>query len=216
LAKEAIGIPHYFYYNATYVIPVGEDQYMYIFAGKLKGRRIDAPRGKDIRPTSGRTREAIFNILSHGQFLKDDHTFLEDCRVLDLYCGSGALAFEAISRGATHAVLIDIEASHLEAARYNAARMGIEKQLTCLRSDSSNPPPARISCNLVFIDPPYLSGLAQKTLANIANSGWLADEAVIVVELNKKEDLILPPNFEELTIRRYGITKVIVLRWKKS
>lgn len=186
---------------------------MYIFSGKLKGRKITSPKGKTVRPTSGRTREAIFNILTHGNFLEDSHTAVEESNVLDLYCGSGALAFEAISRGAAHAVLIDIENINLEMVRANASRMGIESQITCIRSDSSNPPPARIACNLVFIDPPYQSGLAQKTLTNLAKSGWLAANAIIVLELEKRDDVIVPEQFDVITERRYGITKIILLRW---
>lgn len=189
---------------------------MHIFSGSLKGRKITSPKGKSVRPTSGRTREAIFNILTHGNFLSDSHTAVEDSRVLDLYCGSGALAFEAISRGASHAVLIDIENNNLETVRSNAQRMGIDAQITCIRSDSSNPPPARMACNLVFIDPPYKSGLAQKTLSNIAKSGWLSENAIIVMELEKREDVPIPEGFEIITERKYGITKIIVLRWKMT
>ncbi len=187
---------------------------MHIFSGSLKGRKIDSPRGSSVRPTSGRTREAIFNLLTHGNFLESDASVLEGAHVLDLYCGSGALAFEAISRGAAHAVLIDIENNNLEAVRHNAARMGIEKQMVCIRSDSSNPPPARVACNLIFIDPPYMSGLAQKTLTNLSKTGWLAENAIIVLELEKREDVEIPEEFEQLSDRRYGITKVIILRWK--
>ncbi len=189
---------------------------MHIFSGSLKGRKIVSPKGKEVRPTSGRTREAVFNILTHGNFLEGNKTALEDSRVLDLYCGSGALAFESISRGASHAVLIDIENINLETARKNAIQMGIDKQITCIRSDSSNPPPARMACNLIFIDPPYLSGLAAKTLANLSTSGWLAENAIIVLELEKRDDIKIPEEFEQLDERRYGITKVIILRWNSK
>lgn len=186
---------------------------MHIFSGALKGRKILSPKGKTVRPTSGRTREAIFNILTHGNFLDGNKTAIENSNVLDLYCGSGALAFEAISRGASHAVCIDIENINLEMVRQNAQKMGIEKQITCIRSDSSNPPPARMACQLVFIDPPYATGLAEKTLKNIASTNWLADKAIIVMELDKKEDVAIPEAFEALDERRYGITKLVILRY---
>lgn len=187
---------------------------MYIISGRLRGRRVESPKSKAVRPTAGKTREAIFNILSHGEFAQDGNKLLDNgCNVLDLYCGSGALAFEALSRGATRAFLIDIENAHLDMARHNAEHLGVSSEVTCLRADSSNPPPARTACNLVFIDPPYMSGLAQKTLKNLASSGWLADGAVIVVELNKKEDVSIPEGFEEISTRKYGITKIMLLRW---
>lgn len=188
---------------------------MRVIAGKFKGRNIDTlhEKGKNIRPTTGKTREALFNILSHGQFLSGDKKLLDGARVLDLFCGSGALAIEALSRGAAYAVLVDMDKDHLEIARTNIKNLGEEQNAAFIRANSSTPPPAHLPCNLIFIDPPYNKGLAQITLTNLVKGNWLAENAVIVVETAKKEDVTPPESFEEMADRIYGNSRIRILRW---
>jgi 16S rRNA (guanine966-N2)-methyltransferase len=188
---------------------------MRVIAGKYKGRNIDTlqAKGKNIRPTTGKTREALFNILSHGQFVETGKKLLEGARVLDLFCGSGALAIEALSRGAGFVVLIDMNKDHLEIARTNLKNIGEEQNAAFIRANSSTPPPAHVPCNLIFIDPPYNQGLAQTTLENLVKGNWLAERAIIVVETAKKEDITTPEGFEELTDRHYGNSRIRILRW---
>ena len=88
--------------------------------GELRRRTIDVPAGLDVRPTSARAREALFNRLSHGGFGQDGGNILAGARVADLCCGTGALAFEALSRGAESAVLVDQDRRVLNLARRNA------------------------------------------------------------------------------------------------
>jgi len=188
---------------------------MRVIAGKYKGRNIEALKDKSgkLRPTTGKTKEALFNILSHGQFAAAGKKLLEGARVLDLYCGSGALAIEALSRGAAYAVLIDMDKEHLEIARKNIKNLGEEQNAALIRADSSTPPPAHVPCNLIFIDPPYNQGLVQATLANLVKGNWLAKDSVIVVETAKREDIIYPAGLEELTDRNYGNSRIRILRW---
>lgn len=188
---------------------------MHIISGKHKGRRIETinNKSKDLRPTTGVAREALFNILTHGQFADGGKTILDGARVLDLFCGSGALALEALSRGAAFAVFIDIEKKHLDVAQKNVEKIGELTNTTFIRANSSTPPPAHLSCNVVFIDPPYNQGLAQTTLTNLINGNWLAKNAIVVVETSKREEITIPDGFDELENRHYGNSRIRILRW---
>ena len=136
--------------------------------------------------------------------------------MLDLYCGSGALAIEALSRGAAYAVFIDMENRHLDIARKNIKNLGEENNAAFIRANSSTPPPAHVPCNVVFIDPPYNQGLAQATLENLVKGNWLAKDAVVIVETAKKEDITYPAGFEEMADRNYGNSRIRILHWNKS
>lgn len=183
-----------------------------IFAGKHRGRKLQAFDDKLVRPTAGRTREAIFNILNHGRFAEGER-FLHDATVLDLFCGSGALGLEALSHGASHTVFIDMNQECLAMAKQNAEHMGEGKNVTLIRSDSSNPPPARFPCSLVFVDPPYSSNLLVPSLKNLAAKGWLKTGSIIVTEMGKKEDLPEIEGFNRIDDRIYGRTRIILLEW---
>lgn len=182
---------------------------MRVISGKHRGRAIETVSGKQLRPTMGMAKEALFNILSHGQFAD----LLPDARVLDLFCGCGALAIEAISRGAGHAVLIDIDTAHLDIARKNIKSLGESDNVTFIRSDSSNPPVAHSPCNLIFIDPPYGKKLVDVSLKSLINGKWLAKDAVIVIETGKTEDIKIPEGFTELEDRKYGNSRIRILQW---
>lgn len=186
-----------------------------IFAGKHRGRKLQVFSDKQVRPTAGRTREAIFNILNHGRFAGEER-FLDGCTVLDLFCGSGALGLEALSHGASHVVFIDISQECLAIAKQNAAHLGESGNITLLRSDSANPPTARFPCSLVFIDPPYGSNLMVPALKNLAARGWLKPGAIIVAEMEKKEDIPALDGFARIDERMYGRTRVILLEWGTS
>jgi 16S rRNA (guanine966-N2)-methyltransferase len=181
---------------------------MRIIAGKHRGRRINSLPTKELRPTMGVTREAIFNILSHGQFLD----LLPGARVLDLYCGCGAFAMEAFSRGAAHVVCIDIRSEHLQVARSNIDYIGESHNANFIRADSSNPPAASIPCNLIFLDPPYYKNLVTPTLVKLLSSGWLAANAVIVIETGAKEEFTIPEQYEDIENRKYGNSRIHILK----
>lgn len=182
---------------------------MRVISGKYRGKRIESIESKDLRPTTGRAKEALFNILSHGKF----SGILDEAKVLDLYCGCGALAAESFSRGASRVALIDKNNEHLEVARKNIENIGEEDNAVFLRADSSNPPPAIFPCDVVFMDPPYRKGLAVRTLKKLRNSGWLAPSAIIVVETEKRNNDIMPNSYELLDDRIYGSTRIRILQW---
>jgi 16S rRNA (guanine966-N2)-methyltransferase len=185
-------------------------------AGKHRGRAIAAPEGDRTRPTSGRAREALFNILTHANWRdgvsREGTSPLIDARVLDAFAGSGALGLEALSRGAAHATFLDNEAAAVKLIGENLRKLGETGAAKVVRADATRPPPAREGCNLVFLDPPYRSGLAATALTALVEAGWLAPGAIATVELANSEDLAIPPGFDAIDERRYGAAKIVILR----
>ncbi|MBL6936094.1 MAG: 16S rRNA (guanine(966)-N(2))-methyltransferase RsmD [Alphaproteobacteria bacterium] len=183
---------------------------MRVVGGKHRGRRLAAPQGKTTRPTSDRARESLFNILAHGDF----GDVLEGARVLDAFCGSGALGLEALSRGAAHVVLMDNDGSAMAAAQENAEALGEETHVTCLTRDATNPPRAEKPCGLVFLDPPYDGELGEKALTALSTQGWLAPGALCVMETAKDEEFTAPPGFDALKERAVGAACFHILRYE--
>lgn len=183
-----------------------------IIAGKHRGRNIETAPSKDIRPTTGFAREGMFNILMHGRFA-GENTPLVGKRVVDLFCGSGALGFEALSRGAAHVTFIDQNPKALELVKKTASIIGETINSAFIRSDSTHVPKAVFPCSLAFVDPPYDKGLAVKGLESLAQGGWLEGGAIVVVEQSKKEQLIPPAAFTLLDERTYGIAQIRILKY---
>ncbi len=184
---------------------------MRIIAGEFKGRRLAPVKGR-IRPTSDKVREALFSILGPE---------VEGAAVLDLFAGTGALALEALSRGAREAVLVEDQAAALEVLRRNLETLGVAERTRVL------PVPVQRALNtlagrgekfnLVFLDPPYGRGLAGATLKALAAAGLLAPEAVVVAEHSPRE--ILPEHLGHLRLsrsRRYGDTQVAFYRLQEN
>ncbi|RDD60513.1 16S rRNA (guanine(966)-N(2))-methyltransferase RsmD [Ferruginivarius sediminum] len=184
---------------------------MRIVAGRHRGRRLSAPGGEEVRPTSSLTRESLFNVLTHGRFAADGSP-LADAVVLDAFAGSGANGLEALSRGAAHAIFMESQAVAISALRHNVKELGEGEHVTVIRADVTRPPRATQACDLVILDPPYGQGLAAPGLQGLAAAGWLKPGALVVVELMKTEDMPVPEGFEVLDTRRYGKAKLIFLR----
>ena len=189
---------------------------MRIVAGRHKGRALIAPPGEDIRPTSDRARESLFNILAHGRMARADGTSpIAGAVVLDAFCGTGALALEALSRGAERAILIDNSPAALNVARANFRALGEEARALLVLADATEPPsraPAQPAATLAFLDPPYRSGLGAQALAALDARGWIAPEAVVVVESEARGAFAPPDGFTLLDERRYGKAKIRFLR----
>lgn len=165
-----------------------------------------APPGRTARPTSDRARETLFNILAHGIGRE-----LAGAVVVDAFAGSGALALEAISRGAAHAYLIDSHAAALDCIRKNAAALGETGRVTVVRGDAIRPPIAPRPCSVAFLDPPYGSGLGGPALVALAARGWLADDALCVLELAADEPFTPPDGFRLETERTSGAARFAFL-----
>lgn len=183
-----------------------------IIGGKHRGRALEAPQGQDVRPTSSRAREALFNILAHASWHEDGTSPLIDARVLDAFAGSGALGLEALSRGAAHVTFLDNDARSIKLIGENLRLLGEVAAAKVVRADATRPPPTREFCDLIFLDPPYRSGLSAAALAALAEAGWLAPGAIVTVELAHNEDIVPPTGFEQIDERRYGAAKIVILR----
>ena len=183
-----------------------------IVGGRHRGRAIAAPEGQATRPTSSRARESLFNILAHAQWRPDGTSPLIDARVLDAFAGTGALGIEALSRGAAHATFLDSEAGVVKLIGENLRKLGETGNARVVRGDATRPPPGRDACDLVFLDPPYRSGLALPALAALTAAGWVAPGAIVTIELAHNEDLVPPDGFEAIDERRYGAARLVILR----
>ena len=182
---------------------------MRVVGGELKGRNIVAPASHDIRPTADRLREAVFNILVHAY----DDPF-QDARVLDLFAGTGALGIEAISRGAAFTLFVDNGAEARALLRNNVEALALGGVTKVYRRDATDLGPAHPMdpFSLVFLDPPYGKGLAEKALASLRDGGWLKPNALLVVEEAKAAAFAAPDGYEELERRAYDDTEFVFLQ----
>jgi 16S rRNA (guanine966-N2)-methyltransferase len=181
---------------------------MRIVGGRLRGRALAAPKSRAIRPTADRLREALFNILIHAY--GDPVT---GARVLDLFAGTGALGIEAISRGAEFALFVDDGAEARGLLRESVATLGLGGSTRIFRRDATKLGEAHPvePFSLVFLDPPYGQGLAEKALTSSRAGGWLMPDALIVVE-EAVGAFAAPDGFAEIERRTYDATEFIFLR----
>ena len=184
---------------------------MRIVGGRHRGRRLAAPPGDSVRPTSDRAREALFNILSHGKFAASGLPFAGKA-VLDAFAGTGALGLEALSRGAGAAVFFETEREALTALRRNIAKLGEEDSAHIVVGDATRPPRAAMRCATAFLDPPYGSGLGAPALSALAAAGWLTEDALAIVEVAAREPLPTPAGFDVIDERVYGAARLVFLR----
>ena len=184
---------------------------MRIVGGRHRGRRLAAPPGTTVRPTSDRAREALFNMLSHGRFATGGLPFAGR-PVIDAFAGTGALGLEALSRGASEAVFIEDNREALATLRRNIAALDEDDRAQIVRGDATRPPRAPVQGAVAFLDPPYGAGLAAPALTALAAAGWLAPDALAVVEISAGEDLVPPAGFALVDARHYGAAKLLFLR----
>jgi 16S rRNA (guanine966-N2)-methyltransferase len=182
---------------------------MRIVGGKWRGRALQGPKSQDVRPTSDRLRESLFNILAHAY-----GDPVSGARVLDLFAGTGALGLEALSRGAAFALFVDdgIEARAL--LRANVETLGAGGISRVFRRDATRLGPVHPlePFTLAFADPPYGKGLAEKALLSARDGGWLVPEALVIVEESVSAVFAVPEGFAELERRAYDDTEFIVAR----
>ena len=183
---------------------------MRVVGGRLRSRGIAGPKSDAVRPTSDRLREALFNVLTHAY-----GDPVGGARVLDLFAGTGALGIEAISRGAAYALFVDDGVEARALLRDNIETLGLGGVTRIFRRDATRLGPAHPlePFSLVFLDPPYGKGLAEKTLASAREGGWLKPEALVVVEEAAAAGFTAPEGFEELERRDYDDTVLVFLRY---
>jgi 16S rRNA (guanine966-N2)-methyltransferase len=183
---------------------------MRIVGGRFRGRALKGPASDVIRPTSDRLRETIFNILAHAY---DDP--VAGARVLDLFAGTGAMGLEALSRGAAFALFVDDSAAARGLIRENVEALGVGGQSRLFRRDATRLGPATPNepFTLVFCDPPYGKGLAERAIAACAEGGWIVPAGLVVIEEAQGAEVALPPAFGEIDRRDYGETKLLFARF---
>lgn len=183
---------------------------MRVVAGRYRGRRLEAPQGRSLRPTSERSREALFSILESGR-LSDGHRLPQGARVLDAFAGTGALGIEAFSRGAASVTLLENATEALACLRRNLKGLEPSEALQIKRADVLQPPAASAPCDLLLMDPPYDRDLAAPALTALADAGWIGPETLIVVESSNRELVHAPTGFTLLDQRRYGRARLSFL-----
>jgi 16S rRNA (guanine966-N2)-methyltransferase len=181
---------------------------MRVTGGTFRGRLLAAPCDMRVRPTSDRTRQAIFNMLQHKDF--GIGFMLEGIRVLDLFAGTGALGIEALSHGATWCLLVDDNADSRALQRENVEALNLTGATRIWRRDATDlgrmSPTAGGPFNLVFLDPPYRKDMIPKALKSLED-GWLAPNALLVAETDAMEPLEAP-GYMIVDDRDYGETRV--------
>jgi len=184
---------------------VGREDAMRIVGGEFRGRPLAAPRSRDIRPTTDRTREAVFNVLTHRFPDK-----LDGARVLDLFAGTGALGLEALSRGASHCLFIEESAEGRGLIRTNVEAFGLVGRTKIFRRDAAGLGDVGTIApfGLVFADPPYGKGLGEAALTSALKGGWLLPHALCIVEEAAASAFSPGDGFSVLDERSYGDTVV--------
>jgi 16S rRNA (guanine966-N2)-methyltransferase len=185
-----------------------------ITGGEFRNRRLAVPKGEDvIRPATDRIRQAIFNILGAKGIPR------ENCVVLDVFCGTGAIALEALSRGADTAIFIDAGAEALALTEANIKALKLESRCHIVRRTMPKigvKPSNILAADLVFVDPPYRKDLVASTLAALAEGGWIASGAMIVIETAEDETFDSPAAFTLSDRRSYGGTALSFLIFSES
>lgn len=175
---------------------------MRVIAGRLGGRRFDAPSGRATRPTTDRVREALFAVLGE----------LDDARVADLYAGSGALGIEALSRGAAHATFVESSRAALTVLRSNLRQLGLEARSRVIASPVERAGPALAAAgpfDLTFADPPWQNlQAAIAALQRALSAVPPAPGARLALEHPAREPSPECPGWELLDLRRWGDTAV--------
>ncbi|MEX2356409.1 MAG: 16S rRNA (guanine(966)-N(2))-methyltransferase RsmD [Thermaerobacterales bacterium] len=180
-----------------------------VTGGELRGRRLAAPPGRDVRPTADRVREAMFSML--GQNLSGE-------RVFDLFAGSGALGIEALSRGAEHSLFVEKQTAVLRVLEKNVEQLGLWQRVTVWRQDAAGALKNMVvqqiqPATLVFMDPPYEQGWVLPILAALLENRCLSNQARIVVEHGKREQIASPPDGLALIRQRsYGRAELSLLQ----
>lgn len=185
---------------------------MRITSGEFRGRALAAPAGDHTRPTSDRARQAIFNVLEHAPWSSG----VRDARVIDLFAGTGALGFEALSRGAAFCLFVETDEAARGAIRESVDAFGLFGRTRVHRRDATDlgtrPGSDGPAFDLAFLDPPYGKGLGETALARLATGGWLAPGALVVFERGSDEPPLEAAGFTHLDMRDYGAASVWFLR----
>jgi len=166
-----------------------------------------APKGHSTRPTSDRTRQAIFNVLEHADWAPE----LDGAQVIDLFAGSGAMGLEALSRGAAFCRFVERGEAATAAIRANVASLGLVDRSAIDRRDATRLGAREAGgsqADVAFVDPPYGEALGEAALAALLAGGWLAPTAVVVLEQGWRDGAEDPPGYRRRDERVWGGARV--------
>lgn len=187
---------------------------MRVGGGAFRGRRLATPRGRSVRPTSDRVREALFDVLRHGLRSVRPGPLPDGARVLDAFAGTGALGLEALSRGAGRVTFIEKDPAACRVIERNVRTLRVMERTALLRRNAlrpATPPPGDAAADLLLMDPPYRSGLAAPALKALRARGWIARDGICVVEAAADDPLRPPRGFALVDERRHGDTALLFL-----
>lgn len=179
---------------------------MRVIGGEYRGRKLISPKGKNIRPTSDRMRETIFNILSHSS------RSFEGANILDAFAGTGAMGIEALSRGAAKATFFDKDRSSLQLVKKNIDLLGISDKSTLKYVTAPNFLPTHTAYDFIFLDPPFDLDIINDTLRNLNENGYFAADCMIIAEYDPSNNLIFPDYVEVLKEKTYGDARFSFLK----
>lgn len=186
---------------------------MRIVGGEFRGRALATPKSDDIRPTTDRTRESLFNILSHAY-----PEALDSTRVLDLFAGTGAVGLEAMSRGARAALFVEQSVEGRGLLHSNIEALGLIGRAKIFRRDATSLGGVGTvePFNLLFADPPYAKGLGERALDAAARGGWLVGGALAILEERADIQPAAVDGFELLETRTFGDTRMHFYRYRSG
>jgi len=182
---------------------------MRIVGGRYRGRKITEPNNQNVRPTSDRARESLFNVLTHSKFGGSPN----GKAVLDVFAGTGALGFEALSRGAREVCFIEQSKRVSNIIKTTAGDLQALNNIKLLTEDATQLGKAVNSFDLILMDAPYLSGQSELSLRALVEGGWLRKHCICCIEIGKQETLQAGNEFEMLDRRYYGGAQFVILRW---
>lgn len=182
-----------------------------IVGGEFRGRSLVSPKSDAIRPTTDRTRESLFNIISHAY-----PEALTGGRVLDIFAGTGAVGLEAISRGCRFGLFVENSVEGRGLLRENIEAFGLQGRAKVFRRDATDLGPAGTMepFDMVFADPPYAKGLGEAALISASTGGWLVNGALAILEERADMQPVLPPAFKPLDMRVFGETRIHFYRYE--
>lgn len=180
-----------------------------IVGGIWRGRKIAVPESDDLRPTSERAREAIFNRLMHAEEILGVR--LKGAAVADLFAGTGALGLEALSRGAASAVFVEREGAACKALIKTLQTLEAEDRAEVIHGDAVTLAPRRTAVDIVLMDPPYAQNLIGPTLDALKARGWVRAGTLIVAEIESGAEPDLPEGYRLIDRRKYGRAEIVFI-----
>lgn len=178
---------------------------MRIVAGQYRGKKLYSPEGKNVRPTSERAREAVFNILNSRY-----ENGCADFKVADIFAGTGAFGFEALSRGAAGVTFVDTDTKLVQ--KNTGLFLKEREKIRLIRADARSLPFAPEKFDIVYLDAPYAQNLTVPVLQQLTAKNWLKENSLCIAEIRYDEQFSLPDGFSLIDERTYGLARVLFLQ----